>query len=646
MKFQSVKIQNFGAIGEAEVKLSDRGLVLIQGENMTNSAANSNGAGKSTVVEAISWCLYGKTAKGQTGDSVVNRSVGKECFVEVTINDGDTVYGIKRHRKHKTGKNGLEVWSHEGDISRQRTLTKGTDKLTQPVVDQLVGCPYEVFVGAVYAGQERMPDLPSMTDKQLKLLIEEAAGITLLEQAHEIAKTRLSDAKLAFEQKERDVERAGQGVERAKERLDDAKASAKRWTGERDARVMDLEAKARTLLRDSKILKEELDGLTPEAKLLKERDKLKAKTDRHDADQTELKRLETEAIKAQRAADGAKMAAETKMEALKELQTELDELNGQIGKPCASCGRPHDQNSLAAAIDAKQKAIAEGKRDARARVERYKELASDAQKSRESARAFSDDITDMTRVVALSDAISQRLSKLREARSRYDDTVARAKDAVEGVKKERAKVNPYDADIEARSEALDEAKKAHAEAKAELPEVKREVDIARNVVEVYSPKGVRAHILDTVTPYLNERTAHYLGALADGEFEAIWQTLTMTAKGEPRENFSIQVTGSDGAGSFADLSGGEKRKVRIACALALQDLVATRASKSLDLFIADEIDAALDTSALERLMGVLDEKARERGSVFIISHSDLRDWVSNVMVVEKENGVSTVKEAA
>jgi DNA repair exonuclease SbcCD ATPase subunit len=171
------------------------------------------------------------------------------------------------------------------------------------------------------------------------------------------------------------------------------------------------------------------------------------------------------------------------------------------------------------------------------------------------------------------------------------------------------------------------------------------VEIAEHVVSVYSPKGVRAHILDTVTPYLNERTAHYLGALTDGEIQAVWQTISLTAKGEARENFKISVTGDDGKGTFVDLSGGEKRKVRIACALALQDLVSTRASKSLDLFIADEIDDALDTSGLERLMGILDEKARERGSVFIISHSDLRDWVSNVMTVKKDTTSSTVVSA-
>lgn len=48
-------------------------------------------------------------------------------------------------------------------------------------MNAIVGCSADVFTSAVYAGQERMPDLPSMTDKTLKMLIEEAAGIEVLE---------------------------------------------------------------------------------------------------------------------------------------------------------------------------------------------------------------------------------------------------------------------------------------------------------------------------------------------------------------------------------------------------------------------------------------------------------------------------------
>ncbi|TOJ96769.1 chromosome segregation protein SMC, partial [Vibrio parahaemolyticus] len=70
----------------------------------------------------------------------------------------------------------------------------------------------------------------------------------------------------------------------------------------------------------------------------------------------------------------------------------------------------------------------------------------------------------------------------------------------------------------------------------------------------------------------------------------------------------------------------EKRKVRLATALALQDLVSSRASKPIELWIGDEIDDAVDVSGLERLMTVLEEKAKEKGTVLIVSHNQLSDW--------------------
>ena len=100
-----------------------------------------------------------------------------------------------------------------------------------------------------------------------------------------------------------------------------------------------------------------------------------------------------------------------------------------------------------------------------------------------------------------------------------------------------------------------------------------------------------------------------------------------------------------GAKSFKGLSGGEKRKVRLATMLALQDLVASRAVKPVDLWIGDEIDDALDPAGLERLMGVLERKARERGTVLVVSHAELRDWIDQVVTVTKRGGLSTIEGA-
>jgi DNA repair exonuclease SbcCD ATPase subunit len=152
--------------------------------------------------------------------------------------------------------------------------------------------------------------------------------------------------------------------------------------------------------------------------------------------------------------------------------------------------------------------------------------------------------------------------------------------------------------------------------------------------------------MDDVTPFLNQRTAHYLGTLSDGNITATWTTLVPNAKGELKEKFSIEVENTMGGKRFGLQSGGEKRKVRIACALALQDLVATRATKPIELFLGDEIDDALDEAGLERLMQVLEEKAKERGSVFVISHNSLRDWIPQVIEIEKKAGETTVREVA
>jgi DNA repair exonuclease SbcCD ATPase subunit len=120
--------------------------------------------------------------------------------------------------------------------------------------------------------------------------------------------------------------------------------------------------------------------------------------------------------------------------------------------------------------------------------------------------------------------------------------------------------------------------------------------------------------------------------------------LIKSAKGELREKFSIEVDHAEGGSSFKLISGGEQRKVQIATALALQDLVARRATKPIDLFIGDEIDNALDDAGLERLVTVLDEKAKERGTVMIISHSDIRDWIARVIMVSKKDKTSTITE--
>ena len=154
--------------------------------------------------------------------------------------------------------------------------------------------------------------------------------------------------------------------------------------------------------------------------------------------------------------------------------------------------------------------------------------------------------------------------------------------------------------------------------------------------QVYAPAGVRSHILTAITPFLNDRTAKYLSTMSDGNISAVWSTMDTTKKGEVRDNFNIAVEKAGFSKDFRGLYGGEKRKVR----LALQDMVASRASKSIQLFIGDKIDDALDSAGLERLMGILEAKARERGTVMIVSHKEMKSWFRETITLEVKEGRS------
>ena len=89
--------------------------------------------------------------------------------------------------------------STSGRTSEWKDKSKGTTPLTQAEIVKVLGCTEEVFNAAIYAGQEKMPDLPGMTDKALKAIIEEAAGSDILERAYAIARDKLNNAKRQLE---------------------------------------------------------------------------------------------------------------------------------------------------------------------------------------------------------------------------------------------------------------------------------------------------------------------------------------------------------------------------------------------------------------------------------------------------------------
>ncbi|CCG43347.1 AAA family ATPase [Magnetospirillum molischianum] len=638
MHVETLTIENFLTIGEAKLHLTDRGLVLIQGENADNTSANSNGAGKSSIADAISWAFFGTTARGESGDRVINRFVGKNCRVAAVVRDGDELYEIARHRKHKEGKNGLVVKQLAPAPS---DLTKGTDKLTQLEVNRILGCSEEVFNSAVYAGQEKMPDLPAMTDKPLKLLIEEAAGITILEKAYEVARAKQAVTEREACDAQAQLDRIQARIDSTEDEVARLQGQQRAWDEKRAESVQSESETAKALADQVKALDADIATLD-EPGVLAQLDEVESKLKEVVGEQEEKSRLERELAAADRRIAVVTAEIDRLTNDAKRRKAEVDAIDSRIGKPCGECGKSYEASDLTEA-----RKIATGK--LRKVVDEVKTKKAEANTLREAraglAEGLSTFVAGMTDISAATGLQGRLCAKLRDIeakkgeRSRIAD---RTRQHIANAKRLKDEQNPFAALIEKAGRTIEELVEEIGTKQATLEAAQARLALAQSAVKVFGPAGVRAEILDTVTPFLNARTAHYLGSLSDGNITATWSTLSTTAKGELREKFAIDVTDATGAESFGGLSGGEKRKVRLACCLALQDLVASRATKPINLWIGDEIDTALDVAGLERLMGILEEKARERGTVLVISHNDLKDWCRQQVIVKKEGGRSSV----
>lgn len=637
MKFLTLEVENFMALANAKVELDQRGLVLIQGVNAGDSSAASNGAGKSTLMNSLMWCIYGETSHGVKGDDVLSTDHEKNCRVKVTIEDEGKRYAIIRHRKHKEFKNRLIVRGEDGD------MTKGKDSLTQEFVERLIGASKEVFMASIYASQEAMPDLPGMSDKNLKTIVEEAAGVDRLTKAYAIARERANAAAARMETTKTKMDACLSLVESAQNELESAKTSSEAWERDHSERLdvarADLVGAEVTLTEvemELRSLPEQIRDT--ENAIGKEREKLASKEE-HDAKLVRVRGAITDIRASIRITENIQKEA---MQRARAFKVKAEEVNTKVGEPCPTCGKAYCVEDLSTVkesfVEQARSEISQAQASATS-VAKYQEHLEKALKI-ESALVAS--TPDVSAIISRIERLTKELGTLRHREKEVvavEALVARARSEVDRITKE---INPFLAVIKRHEESLAANKSNYGVLKTELKNIQEQALLLDKARQVYSPAGVRSHILTSVTPFLNAQTAEYLNTLSDGNSVAEWSTMESTKKGEWRDKFNISVRKIGASKTFQTLSGGEKRKVRIACSLALQDLVASRASKNIELFIGDEIDDALDTAGLERLMGILEAKARERGTVMIISHKEMKSWFRETITVEVKEGRSYV----
>lgn len=119
------------------------GVTAITGRiiDKTTHGNTNNGVGKSTIGDALTWCLYDKSISGVKVDELINDVNQKNMEVHVEFSKGGREYVVSRYRKlGKTKANGVKLLI-DGD---DKTLDSVDN--TNKEIERILGMPYDTFV--------------------------------------------------------------------------------------------------------------------------------------------------------------------------------------------------------------------------------------------------------------------------------------------------------------------------------------------------------------------------------------------------------------------------------------------------------------------------------------------------------------------
>ena len=158
----------------------------------------NNGHGKSALLDAITWCLWGE-ARSKSQDDLISYGAG-ECRVELDFSSRDTCYRVIRSRsrggtRRRQGVTDLQFQVIGGDSPR--AVTGNSVRETQAKIIQTVGMDYDTFINSAFLLQGRADEFTNKTPADRKAVLAKIMGLETYDRLQGSARDRLNEATAA-----------------------------------------------------------------------------------------------------------------------------------------------------------------------------------------------------------------------------------------------------------------------------------------------------------------------------------------------------------------------------------------------------------------------------------------------------------------
>jgi len=230
IKIKNLTVRNFMSVGNQTQAIDfDKGqLTLVLGENMDLGGDDSgarNGTGKTTIINGLSYAIYGQALTNIKKDNLVNKINGKGMLCTVTFEKDGIEYHIERGRKPNLLRfsiNGAEQQLEDLDESQ------GDSRETQKAIEEMMSMSHDMFKHLVALNTYTEPFL-SMKAADQRNIIEQLLGITLLSEKAENLKEQIRISKDAITTENTRIETVKASNDRIQQSIDALERKQRLW---------------------------------------------------------------------------------------------------------------------------------------------------------------------------------------------------------------------------------------------------------------------------------------------------------------------------------------------------------------------------------------------------------------------------------
>jgi DNA repair exonuclease SbcCD ATPase subunit len=681
LTIKNITLRNFLSIGNVTqaVDFDKKDITLILGENLDLGGDGArNGTGKTTLIQGLSYALFGVPINSIRKDNLVNRTNTKGMLVTLEFNINGTNYKIERGRKPNILK------FYVNDVHQKATEDQqGENKETQAVIERVINMTPDMFRHIVVLNTYSEPFLALKNNEQ-KDIIEQLLGITLLSEKADVVKEMIRQSKDDIQQEEFKIKAIEEANKRVKEQIDAIKRRQMLWLKKHDEDLATLAIEyddlskidIETELQAHKDLavwdqqKQQYDAyealIARQTAWMQKQDKdinaliLKMDELSHIDFVAELK-AHQDLIEYNKQVQ-LKTAYDSKIESLRKDITKegknYDKLTQEVTTlkehKCYACGQDFHDDQHTTVLDSKIELCNASKSHLDDLKFQLDELVANPiivnDKPTTHYKTEVEAVRQSTEIDNIKKQIDEKSSEnnpfseqlfdtpsvtLGKRPSTHYDTEAKAVE-------HRAKVSSLLSQIESKAAEADPYQEQVVDMERQaLQEIKfdgintltKTMEHQKFLLDLLTSKDsfVRKKIIDQNLSYLNSRLTHYLDKIG------------LPHQVVFKNDLQVEITELGRDLDFDNLSRGERNRLILGLSFAFRDVYESLYGPVNTLFIDELIDSGLDTMGVENSLAILKDMSRRRQkSIWLISHrEELAGRVPNVLKVIKENGFTS-----